>query len=87
MLQECYEPFACRVAMILVDLERQGFRPRIQEAWRSLERQQALFQSGASKVKFSFHNVTGGHITRYPESLAVDIYDDDHPMKPPKRWC
>ena len=38
------------------------------------------FNSGHSKLKFGFHNVTGK--TGKKESLAVDLLDDNSPLKP-----
>ena len=42
------------------------------------------FQNGFSDVKFGFHNVTGKNGA--PESLAVDLLDDNHPLSPPRRY-
>jgi len=36
------------------------------------------FNSGNSKLKFGFHNVTGANGVK--ESLAVDMLDDDSPL-------
>jgi LysM repeat protein len=68
----------------LTTLEKQGFRPRIQDAWRSPEDQLKAFNAGFSKLKFGFHNVTG--VGARKESLACDVLDDDHPEAPPTRF-
>ena len=52
-------------------------RPRIQDAWRSPDDQLKAFNSGHSKLRFGFHNVTGPNGEK--QSLAVDLLDDDHP--------
>jgi hypothetical protein len=65
-----------RLAAVITDLEKQGLRPRIQDAWRSPADQLKAFNSGHSKLKFGFHNVTAKDGTK--EALAVDLLDDDH---------
>jgi hypothetical protein len=76
-LTECFPTFAARVAQVITDMEAQGFRPRIQDAHRTIQQQLEDFNRGVTLVKFSFHNVTGAG--GKPESLAVDMLDDDHP--------
>ena len=76
-LTELFPTFAKRLAAVIRDLEKQGLRPRIQDAWRSPEDQLAAYNSGHSKLRFGFHNVTGKDGTK--EALAVDLLDDDHP--------
>lgn len=83
-LTECFPKFAARVAAVIKDLEDQGFRPRIQDAHRSIEDQLKAFQGGFSKVKFGFHNVTGAN--GKSESLAVDLLDDDKPLSPSRKY-
>ncbi len=83
-LQELYPTFAARVAAALQELEDEGWRPRIQDAWRSVAAQEAAFAAGHSKLKFGFHNVTGA--TGRPEALAVDMLDDDAPLNPGKPY-
>jgi hypothetical protein len=63
---------------VITELEGKGLRPRIQDAWRSPGDQLKAFNNGNSKLKFGFHNVTSG--TGSPESLAVDMLDDDSPL-------
>lgn len=79
-LQELYPPFAKMIRKVIDDLEKTGFRPRVQEAYRSPEGQLEAYNSGHSKLKYGFHNATGADGT--PESLAVDLYDDDRPLNP-----
>lgn len=70
--------FALRVGAIISDLEAMGLRPRIQDAWRSPAEQMREYNSGFSKLKFGFHNITAANGD--PDSLAVDLLDDDHPL-------
>jgi len=74
-LEELYPSFRDKIAAIVSELESLGFRPRIQDAWRSREDQLKAFNSGNSRLKFGFHNVTGANGAK--ESLAVDMVDDD----------
>jgi hypothetical protein len=83
-LTELYPAFAKRVAKLIEDLEAQGFRPRIQDAWRSEEAQRIAFEAGKSNVRFGFHNVTGKK--GEPEALAVDLLDDDFPLNPRREY-
>lgn len=83
-LTELFPTFRRRVARVIKDLEDQGVRPRIQDAWRSPEDQLKAFEGGHSQLKFGFHNVTGGNGAK--ESLAVDLLDDNAPLKPPTRY-
>lgn len=79
-LAQLYRPFADQVQGVIADLESAGYRPRIQEAYRSPEDQLRAFRSGNSQLRFGFHNVTRSDGT--PEGLAVDLYDDDRPLNP-----
>ena len=83
-LTECFPAFAQRVEAVIDDLEGQGFRPRIQDAHRSIADQLKAFRGGFSRVKFGFHNVTGAD--GKPEALAVDLLDDDHPLNPSRKY-
>jgi hypothetical protein len=83
-LTECHEVFAEALKRLMVDMERLGFRPRIQEAWRSPEAQLEAFNRGTSELRFGFHNVTGPGGRK--EALAVDLLDDDAPLQPPRRY-
>ena len=83
-LTECFPPFADEVRRTIDVLEAQGFRPRIQDAFRTKEDQLKAVEKGTSKVKFGFHNVTGAGGSK--EALACDVLDDDHPNKPGTRY-
>ena len=83
-LTECFGVFAKALKAVITDLEKAGFRPRIQDAWRSPEDQLKAFNSGNSKLKFGFHNVTGSNGEQ--ESLAVDLLDDNSPTNPSTRY-
>jgi LysM repeat protein len=83
-LTEMDDPMGVVVRRVLNRMEAQGFRPRIQEAFRTPADQLEAFLSGHSKVKFGFHNCTGAGGVK--ESLAADVLDDDHPFGPPKRY-
>jgi len=76
-LQELYPAFRTRIEAVMKEMEQAGYRPRIQEAWRSPADQLDAYKRGTSKVQFGFHNVTGA--TGMKESLATDILDDDRP--------
>ena len=79
-LGELHTAFARRIRRVLAALEAKGYRPRIQDAWRSPADQLKAFARGTSKLKFGFHNVTRAN--GRPEALAVDILDDDFPLNP-----
>lgn len=83
-LAECFPWFRTRLAATIQDLAGQGFRPRIQEAWRSPADQLAAFNAGNSKLKFGYHNATGPRGEK--EALAVDLLDDDAPLEPSRRY-
>ena len=83
-LTECFPKFAERVKAVIEDMEGQGFRPRIQDAHRTIEDQLKAFNGGFSKVRFGFHNVTGAG--GKPEALAVDLLDDDNPLNPKREY-
>lgn len=83
-IAECWPVFGNKVRAILEDLSGHGFRPRIQDAWRSPVDQLAAYNSGHSKLRFGFHNVTAKSGRK--EALAVDILDDDHPNQESKRF-
>jgi len=80
-LGELNPAFARRIAAIITELESKGFRPRIQDAYRSKSDQLAAFQRGSSRVRAGFHNLTNAQ--GKPDSLAVDMLDDDWPLNPP----
>lgn len=74
-LQELYPGFRARIEAVLKEIERSGYRPRVQAAWRSPAEQLEAYRRGTSKVQYGFHNVTGAGGEK--ESLAADIWDDD----------
>ena len=78
-LAELFPASRKRISAVLIELESQDLRPRIQDAWRSPEDQLKAFNSGHSKLKYGFHNVTGANGEK--EALAVDMLDDDHPAQ------
>src|SRR3990172_6211642 len=78
-LTELYPSFRAKIKAVIEDLESQGLRPRIQDAYRSPADQLKVFNTGNSKLKYGFHNVTGANGEK--ESLAVDMLDDDHPAQ------
>lgn len=77
-LLELFPTFRVRLAKVIMELETMGVRPRIQDAYRTPADQLKAFNSGHSKLKFGFHNVTGPNGEK--ESLAVDMLDDDSPL-------
>ena len=77
-IQELHPAIRPRMVQVLRELESYGYRPRIQEAWRSPKDQLAAYNTGTSKVKYGFHNVTAANGTK--EALAADIWDDDYPF-------
>ena len=83
-LAELYPTFRTRLKKVIASLESSGFRPRIQDAWRSPADQKKAYDSGHSKLRFAFHNVTAKDGT--PEALAVDLLDDDSPLSPGKSY-
>ena len=78
-LTECNPAFRTKAAAVLDDMEGHGWRPRIQEAWRSPARQKQLLADGFTKVRWGMHNATTEDGN--PDALAVDILDDDQPNK------
>ncbi len=83
-LGECFPAFAKRVVKVIKEMDEAGFRPRIQDAHRTIQDQLKAFNAGFSDVKFGFHNVTGAN--GKPEALAVDMLDDDHPVTAPRKY-
>jgi hypothetical protein len=83
-LTECFPTFATRMEAVIRAMEDQGFRPRIQDAHRTIADQLKAFNGGFSKVRFGFHNVTGSN--GKPEALAVDLLDDDKPLSPTREY-
>src|SRR3990172_9869142 len=79
-LAEGFPVFRERLRPTLADLEAIGFRPRIQDAWRSPEAQAQAFTAGRSKLRFGLHNCTGSGGEK--EALAADVLDDEFPVNP-----
>jgi len=77
-LLELFPSFRTRISQVITELEAMAVRPRIQDAYRSPADQLIAFNTGHSKLKFGFHNVTGPNNEK--ESLAVDMLDDDNPL-------
>ena len=77
-IHELHPSVRPRMEAVVQELESYGYRPRIQEAWRSPKDQLAAYRAGTSKVKFGFHNVTAADEAK--EALAADIWDDDRPF-------
>jgi len=73
---ELWPSFGKKINAVIAAMEAQGLRPRIQDGYRSPADQLKAFNTGHSKLKFGFHNVTGADGKK--ESLAVDMLDDDH---------
>jgi len=83
-LSQCFPAYGKRLKRLLKALEAQGFRPRIQDAWRSIQDQLTAFNAGTSRTKFGFHNVTGAGGAK--EALACDVLDDNRPLAPGTRY-
>lgn len=83
-LATLFPTFAKRIARVIAQLESDGLRPRIQDSWRSPEDQKKAFETGHSQLLYGFHNVTGAN--GEPESLAVDLLDDNLPLNPRRSY-
>ena len=77
MLAQCNPVFANRVKLVYDALEAEGWRPRLQDAWRSQAETLRLYKLRLTSVKWSFHNALNEH--GKPDSLAVHVFDDDAP--------
>jgi hypothetical protein len=90
-LGECFPAFRDPLRRVLGRLEQFGFRPRIQDAYRSPEDELAAYKAGNSQVKRGFHSCIGQD--GRTEALAADVLDDDAPLHPSNRyvfmlaWC
>lgn len=80
LLRQLHPHVAVRVAALIEELESEGWRPRIAEAWRSPAAQQAAWEAGHTRLRWGLHNTTGPD--GRPEALAVDVLDDDAPSTP-----
>lgn len=81
LLGQCHPGFARPLRATLLDVESVSRRPRIDNAWRSPAEQLAKYKANLSHIRYGFHCATGP--TGKPESLAVDLVDEDHPLDPP----
>ncbi len=79
MLTQCHPFIREKVAAVLGDLSGHGYRPRIQQAWRSASEQAGNVSRGVSKVSWSYHMAAGAG--GVPESLAADLVDDSDPTQ------
>ena len=77
-IHELHPSIQQRMEAVLRELESYGYRPRIQEAWRSPKDQLAAYNAGTSKIKYGFHNATASDGTK--EALAADVWDDNYPF-------
>lgn len=77
-INQLHRPLRVKVLAVLSDLEGHGYRPRIQEAYRTPADQLEDYNKGTSHLKFGFHNIT--YPTGLPASCAADIYNDDMPL-------
>ncbi len=83
-MSDLYPTFRSRLAVVIKAMEARGYRPRIQDAYRSPEDQRAAYEAGHTKLLFGFHNVTGKN--GQPEALAVAMLDDDFPLNPRRKY-
>lgn len=74
----CYPPFAGRVAAVIARLEAEGFRPRIDQSWRTPAQHAAQLAAGTSQSSWSFHMAVTPD--GKPDALAVDLLDDNYPV-------
>ena len=84
MLDQLHKPIRGKFARVLAYLEGAGFKPRIQEAWRSPENQMKAFKSGRSKVTWGYHCAVTANGD--PDALAADILDDEQPFRPSSKY-
>ena len=82
-IQQLYPTMRPKIQAIINDLEGQGYKPRIQEAYRNQQAQNAALLSGHSKVRNSFHGITGPG--GQPEALAVDLLNDQANVQQPSQ--
>lgn len=80
MIDQVHAPMQNAVFTLVRALERAGYTPRIQCAWRSPAEQRAAKQAGHSKVAWGLHCAVDAHGA--PDALAADVVDDDAPLEP-----
>lgn len=83
-LDECHPAFRAALRRVLRLVEADGYRPRIQDAYRDPAVQLAAFEAGRSQLRYGLHNVTSA--AGRPEALAADVLDDDAPLAPARRY-
>ena len=83
-LAECNPWLRAKSGAIIRDLQGHGYRPRIQEAWRSPADQLTAYNAGRSKVRWGFHNAT--RPDGKPDALAADIVLDGAPYTEPREF-
>lgn len=83
-LKELYPTFRARLKLVITSLGSDGIRPRIQDTWRSPADQKKAYDSGNSNLLFGSHNVTAQN--GIPQSLTVDLLDDDSPLDAGKSY-
>ena len=79
-LRELHPRFAAGVQALLDELESEGWRPRIDQAWRSPEQQRLAFECGHTLHRSGLH--TRVTADGRPQAMAVDLVDDDAPHMP-----
>lgn len=83
-LQECEPAFRHALALVIAEMQGEGYRPRIQDAWRSPKAQEVAYAGGYSDVKIGFHCVCAADGS--PAAMAADVLDDDHPLNPARDY-
>jgi hypothetical protein len=74
-LSLCHPWTQYRVSAILLELEAEGFRPRVIQSWRSQSEQSDALDTGTSQLRFGYHNVTD--LSGNPRAFAVDVASSD----------
>lgn len=77
-LKTCNPGFALRAQRLIILLEQHGFRPRIDQSFRTPAEHEQQLAAGTSQSSWSFHMATTPD--GRPDALAVDLLDDDYPM-------
>lgn len=74
-LQELHPVIRRKAIAVIADLEQHGFRPRIQDAFRTQAEQDKHLAEGTTTVKWSYHMAKDKNGD--PEALAFDLVEDD----------
>ena len=80
---------ALQVREVLADLEAWGFRPRLQETYRTLAEQRQKFEQGLSRISGAGpHTLVEVVSPSYfvPASRATHVLDDDSPLDPSPKF-